>query len=79
MMIKNTANQLQPGEVSDFVPWIDGGFIVLMDKREAPDPAKYQETKAKLEGNYLKSAREYTFLEWLRDRQREAGMERAKG
>src|SRR5437588_4204075 len=33
MMIKNVAAQLQPGEVSDFVPWIDGGLIVLMDKR----------------------------------------------
>ena len=79
MMIKNVSGPLQPGEVSDFVPWIDGGFIVLVEKREAPDPAKYQETKAKLEENYLKNAREYTFMEWLRDRQREAGMERAKG
>ncbi|HEY6071257.1 MAG TPA: hypothetical protein VIU85_07790, partial [Chthoniobacterales bacterium] len=78
MMIKNVASNLQPGEVGDFVPWIDGGFIVLMDKREAPDPAKYQENKAKLEENYLKNAREYTFMEWLRDRQREAGLERAK-
>jgi SurA N-terminal domain/PPIC-type PPIASE domain len=78
MMIKNVAGPLQPGEVSDFVPWIDGGFIVLVDKREAPDPAKYQETKAKIEENYLKNAREYTFMEWLRDRQREAGLQSAK-
>ena len=78
MMIKNIAGQLQPGEVSEFVPWVDGGFIVLMDKREAPDPAKYQETKAKLEENYLKNAREYVFMEWMRDRQRDAGLGRGK-
>ena len=78
MMIKNTATQLQPGEASDFVPWIDGGFIVLVEKREPPDPAKYQETKTKLEENYLKNAREAVFAEWMRDQQREAGLERAK-
>jgi hypothetical protein len=79
MMIKNVSSQLEPGEVSDFVPWTDGGFIVLMEKREPPDPAKYPETKAKLEERYLKSAREYVFMEWLRDRQRAAGLGGAKG
>ena len=79
MMIKNVSAQLQPGEVSDFVPWIDGGMIVLMEKREPPDPAKYQQSKAKFEENYLKNAREYVFMEWLRDRQRDAGLQSAKG
>ncbi len=76
MVIKNVASQLQPGEVSDFSPWIDGGIIVFLEKREPPDPAKYQETKAKFEERYLKSAREYVFNEWLRDRQRDAGLTR---
>jgi hypothetical protein len=79
MMIKNVSAQLQPGEVSDFVPWIDGGLIVLMEKRDPPDPAKYQQTKATFEERYLKSAREYVFMEWLRDRQRDAGLQGAKG
>src|ERR1700736_218268 len=80
MMIKNVSAQLQPGEVSDFVPWIDGGLIVLMDKREPPDPAKYQQTRATFEERYLKTAREYVFMEWLRDRQRDAGLlQSAKG
>ena len=74
MMIKNVSAQLQPGEVSDLVPWIDGGLIVLMEKREPPDPAKYQQTKATFEERYLKTAREYVFMEWLRDRQRDAGL-----
>ena len=79
MMIKNVSAQLQPGEASDFVPWIDGGLIVLMEKREPPDPAKYQETKATFEERYIKTAREYVFMEWLRDRQRDAGLPGAKG
>jgi hypothetical protein len=74
MMIKNVSAQLQPGEVSDFVPWIDGGLIVLMEKREPPDLAKYQQTKATFEERYMKTARKYVFMEWLRDRQREAGL-----
>src|SRR5207244_13204237 len=73
------AAQLQPGEVSDFVPWTDGGLIVLMDKREQPDPAKYQQTKATFEERYLKNAREYVFAEWLYDRQRAAGLQPTKG
>ena len=76
MIVKNVAGGLQPGEVSDFSPWIDGGLIVLLEKRESPDPAKYQETKAKFEERYLKAAREYEFDEWLRDCQRKAGLAR---
>ena len=79
MIIKNAAGQLQPGEVSDFTPWIDGGLIVLVDKRESPDPAKYQEAKTKFEERYLKSAREYVFMEWLRDRQRNSGLQNTSG
>jgi PPIC-type PPIASE domain/SurA N-terminal domain len=79
MMIKNVSAQLQPGEVSEFVPWIDGGLIVLMEKREPPDPAKYQQTKATFEERYLKNAGEVVFMEWLRDRQRDAGLQGAKG
>lgn len=74
MIVKNVAGQLQPGEVSGFTPWIDGGLIVLMEKRESPDPAKYEEAKAKLEDRYLKAAREYVFEEWLRDCLRSAGL-----
>jgi peptidyl-prolyl cis-trans isomerase D len=79
MMIKNVSAQLQAGEASDFVPWIDGGMIVLLEKREPPDPAKYPQAKAAFEERYLKTARQYVFMEWLRDRQREAGLQSAKG
>ena len=79
MMVKNSATQLKAGEVSDFVPWADGGLIVLMEKRDPPDPAKYQQAKATFEERYLKNVREYVFMEWLRDRQHNAGLQVAKG
>ncbi len=79
IVIKNIAGELSPGDVSDFAPWIDGGLIVIMDKRELPDPAKYQQAKATFAERYLKTAREYVFMEWLRDRQRDAGLQFARG
>jgi peptidyl-prolyl cis-trans isomerase D len=78
-MIKNAAAQVQPGEVSDFVPTEDGGVIVLLEKREPPDPAKYQQGKVAFEERYLKGKRRIVFLEWLHDRQQEAGLQLAKG
>ncbi len=79
IIVKNAAAQMQPGDVSDFVPWIDGGVIVLLEKREPPDPAKYRETKAKFDEDTLKRNRQIVFYEWLRNRQRDAGVEFAKG
>jgi hypothetical protein len=78
MMIKNISSQLQPGETSDFVPWSDGGFIVLMEKRDPPDPAKYQETRAKFEKDLATRNRAIVFMEWLRDRQRDARVQMAE-
>ncbi|HXY59983.1 MAG TPA: peptidylprolyl isomerase [Chthoniobacterales bacterium] len=79
ILIKNLTGDLSPGEVSDFTPWVDGGLIVIMDKREAPDPAKYQQAKANFAERYLATAREWVFTEWLRDRQRESGLQYARG
>ena len=74
MAIKNASARLEPGEVSEFFPWEDGGLIVILEKREPPDPAKYAETKAAFDERYLNNKRELVFYEWLRDRQREAGL-----
>src|SRR5256885_3599115 len=78
MLIKNVSASLQPGDVSDFVPWIDGGLIVLLEKREPADPAKYQQLRTTFEERYLTNAREGVFMEWLRDHQREAGLKSGK-
>lgn len=77
--IKNGVAQIQPGEVSDFLPAPTGGLIVVLEKREPPEPAKYQQAKATFEERYLKNKREIVFFEWLRDRQNAAGLQFAQG
>jgi len=73
--IKNAAAQLNPGDVSDFFPWEEGGLIAVLEKREPADPAKYREKKAAFDNHY----REIVFYEWLRDRQRDAGLQTSGG
>lgn len=77
--IKNAVVQIQPGEVSDFLPDQNGGVIVVLEKREPPDPVKDQKTKAAVEERYLKNKREIVFFEWLRDRQQASGLQMAQG
>jgi hypothetical protein len=72
--IANAAAQVQPGEVSEFVPSEDGGMLVFVEKREPPDEAKYREDKAAFDERILRNKREVAFAEWLRDRQRDAGL-----
>jgi hypothetical protein len=73
--IKNAVAQINPGDVSDFFPWEEGGMIAVLEKREPADPAKYPEKKAAFDNRY----REIVFYEWLRDRQRDAGLQVSRG
>jgi peptidyl-prolyl cis-trans isomerase D len=73
--IRNAVAQINPGEVSDFFPSEEGGLIAVLEKREPADPAKYPEKKATFDNRY----REIAFYEWLRDRQRDAGLQVSRG
>ncbi len=77
--IKNAVAQIEPGSVSDFFPWEDGGMIAVLEKREPPDPTKYLESKAAFDQRYLGNKRTIVFHEWLRDRQRDAGLQFSRG
>ncbi len=77
--IKNAVAQIEPGSVSDFFPWEDGGVIAVLEKREPPDPAKYPGSKAAFDQRYLGNKRTIVFHEWLRDRQRDAGLQFSHG
>ena len=72
--IRNAVAAIQPGEVSDFFPWEDGGVIAVLEKREPPDETKYREKKAAFDERILRNKREIVFYEWLRERQHEAGL-----
>jgi hypothetical protein len=74
MQIKNAVYRLQPGELSDFISLEGGGFIVALEKREPPDPAKYFERKTTFDERYLDGKQQVVFNEWLRERQRDAGL-----
>jgi len=72
--IKNAAASLQPGDVSEFFPWEDGGIIVVLEKRDLPDETKYGPKKKELADRISNNKREIVFYEWLRSKQREAGI-----
>jgi hypothetical protein len=74
VMIKNAVAELEAGGVSDVFPSQNGAAIVVLEKREPPDPAKTAEGKAAFEQRYLRNMRTIAFHEWLRDRQRDAGL-----
>lgn len=76
--IKQVSSELNPGQVSEFIPTNDGGFIAIMEKREPPDEAKSRENKNAFEERYLSNKRKLVFFEWLRNRQEEAGVMTAK-
>jgi PPIC-type PPIASE domain/SurA N-terminal domain len=72
--IKNAVVNLQPGDVSEFFPWEEGGIVAIVEKREPPDETKFAQKKASFEERILTNKRDMVFYEWLRDRQREAGV-----
>ncbi len=79
LSIKNAVSQIQPGEVTDFMPSQDGGVIAILEKRDPPDPANYQANKVAFDERLLRNKRGNVFYEWLHDRQRAAGVQLTKG
>jgi hypothetical protein len=73
-VIKQAAGDLNPGDVSEFFPTNDGGFIAIVEKREPPDEARVRENKTAFEERFLSNKRRLIFFEWLRNRQNEAGV-----
>jgi hypothetical protein len=77
--IANAVATLQPGEVSEFVPWeADGGIVAILEKRELPDDTKFAVKRATFDQRALTERREVVFYEWLHERQQEAGLVVAK-
>ncbi len=54
-------------------------MIAILEKRDASAAANDTEKKAAFENRLLNNKRQIVFYEWLRDRQREAGVQFAKG
>ena len=76
--IKNAAVSLQPGDVSEFFPWEDGGIIVVLEKRDPPDESKFGAKKKELAERIDANKKEIVFYEWLKSKQVEAGILKEK-
>jgi hypothetical protein len=72
--LKNASAMIQPGEVSDPLPTANGALVVVLEKRDPPDPAKSQQSLVAFNEKYLKRKRDLAFFEWLRDRQHASGL-----
>jgi peptidyl-prolyl cis-trans isomerase D len=74
VMIKNAVAELEPGGVSDVFPSEQGAAIAVLERREPPDEKRYAEAKPGFEQRYRRNMRTIAFHEWLRARQRAAGL-----
>jgi parvulin-like peptidyl-prolyl cis-trans isomerase-like protein len=76
--IKQAVAFLNPGEVGDFFPVAENGFIAVLERRE-PLAANASEKKAAYEKRFLDNKRRIVLMEWLRDRGQAAGLQFTKG
>jgi hypothetical protein len=79
LAIKNAVALMNPGDVSDFVPSGTDGVIAILEKRESPGDAAGKEKRAAFEKRMLENKQRIVLIEWLRDRQQDAGLEMKKG
>jgi parvulin-like peptidyl-prolyl isomerase len=79
LAVKNAVELLNPGDVSDFVPFGTEGIIAILEKREPFAEANTGEKKADYEKRVLENKERIVVVEWLHDRQQTAGLEFKKG
>src|SRR5581483_5296706 len=77
--IKQAVAFLNPGEVSDFFPAGENGFVAILEKREPLGGANASEKKVAYEKMLLDNKRRIVLMEWLRDRGQAAGLQFTKG
>jgi hypothetical protein len=77
--IKDAVAFLNAGEISDFSPSGENGFIVVLEKREPSADANATEKKAAFEKMLLDNKQRIVLYEWLHERQQAAGLQSSKG
>jgi hypothetical protein len=77
--IKQAVAFLNPGEISDFVPTAEEGFVAVLEKLEPAVAANDRQKRADFEKRLFDDKQRIVFFEWLRDRQQAAGLEFQKG
>ena len=77
--VKEAVAFLNPGEISDFSPSGNDGFIAVLEKREPSAGTDAGEKKAAFEKRILDNKQRIVLYEWLHDRQQAAGLQFSKG
>jgi hypothetical protein len=77
--IKDAVAFLNAGEISDFSPSGENGFVAVLEKREPSTDANAAEKKAAFEKRLLDNKQRVVLYEWLHDRQQAAGLQTSKG
>ena len=77
--IKQAVAFLKAGEVGDFFPSGESGFVAILEKREPLADGSAAEKKAAFEKRLLDNKRRIVLVEWLRDRGQAAGLQFTKG
>ncbi len=77
--IKDAVAFLNAGEISDFSPSGENGFIAVLEKREPSADADAAEKKAAFEKTLLDNKQRIVLYEWLHERQQAAGLQSTKG
>lgn len=73
-MIKNAVADLQPRDVTEPIPTADGALVAVVEKRDAPDPAKAAANRASLQERMEQGKQRIVFYEWLQERRKAAGI-----
>jgi hypothetical protein len=77
--LKQAVAFLNSGEISDFFPAGENGFVAVLEKREPLADPNASEKKAAFEKRLLDNKRRVVLVEWLRDRGQAAGLQFTKG
>ncbi len=77
--IKDAVAYLNAGEISDFSPSGNSGLIAVLEKREPAADPNDGEKRAAFAKRLFNNKQQIVFYEWLRDRQRAADVQFAKG
>jgi len=79
LAVKDAVAFLNAGDITDFVPSGTDGFIAILEKRESLGDTNAGDKKAAFEKRILENKERIVLVEWLHDRQEEAGLEFKKG
>lgn len=73
--IKGAVAELNPGDVTDFVPTESGGVIAVLQSRDEPAAAAgIEQTRSQFNSRIQRNKTEIAFREWLQERRHEAGV-----